>query len=81
MLNRLLHPVGDALTPEAAKRLVDLRADAAAQGRIDELADRCTEGMLTPEELAEYNALVTAAAVIAVLQAKARSILATNPAA
>jgi hypothetical protein len=28
------------------------------QGRIEELADKCTEGRLTPEERDEYEALI-----------------------
>jgi hypothetical protein len=76
MLDRLLDPVGRALTPEVARKIVSLRADAETQRRIDELADRCTEGQLTPEERADYEALVAAAGVIAILQAKARATLA-----
>jgi hypothetical protein len=80
-LDRLLDPVGGALTPEAAKRLIALRADTAAQGRIDELADRANEGVLTTEERGEYESLIAAAGVIAILQTKARAILAATPAA
>jgi hypothetical protein len=80
-LDRLLDPVGRALTPEAAKRLIALRADAAAQGRIDELAERANEGILTTEERGEYESLIAAAGVVALLQTKARAILAATPAA
>jgi hypothetical protein len=48
VLDRLLDPVGRILTPEAAQQLVDLRADPVAQARIDQLADRNTEGRLSP---------------------------------
>ena len=44
---------------------------------IEDLADRHHEGQLTPEDLVEYEALVSGANVMAVLQAKARSVL--NP--
>jgi hypothetical protein len=81
LLDRLLDPVTQALSPEAARRLVDLRADPAAQGRIDELADKCSDGRLTPDEHAEYESLVAAANVVAILQAKARALLSRNPAA
>jgi hypothetical protein len=30
--------------------MVPLRADAEMQARIEELADKCTEGRLTPQE-------------------------------
>jgi hypothetical protein len=81
LLDRLLDPVGRALSPEAARQLVALRADADAQAKIDDLADRANDGTLTPEERAEYESLITAANIIAVLQAKARNVLSDTPAA
>ena len=35
-----------------------LRVDTEMQGRIEELADKCTEGRLTPEECDEYEAMI-----------------------
>jgi hypothetical protein len=81
LLDRLLDPVGRALSPEAARRLVALRADADAQAKIDDLADRANDGTLTPEERTEYESLITAANIIAVLQSKARHVLSETPAA
>lgn len=75
-LDRLLDPVGRCLTPEVARALVALRTDAETQARIDELADKCTEGMLSPAERAEYEAYVAAIDFLTVLQAKARGALA-----
>lgn len=54
------------------QELLNLRADAALQARIDELADRCDEGTLTPEERGEYETYVRFGSFIAILQAKAR---------
>jgi hypothetical protein len=71
-LERMLEPVSRCLTPEAADRLIQLRADPQLQTRIDELADKCTEGDLTDEERAEYDTYVRAGNLIAILQAKAR---------
>jgi hypothetical protein len=50
VLNRLLDPLGDILTPEVARKLVDLRFDSVAQSRIDKLARKCNEGALTDSE-------------------------------
>jgi hypothetical protein len=75
-LDRILDPVGRALTPEVARRLVALRVDARTQAHIDRLARRCNEGQLTPSERAEYETYVTAIDFVAVLQAKARALLA-----
>ena len=79
MLDRLLDPVGRALSPEAARRLVALRADPDAQAKIDDLADLANDGQLTPDQRAEYESLIVAANVIAVLQAKARTVLSDTP--
>ena len=75
VLDRLLNPVRDVLTPEVAQAIADLRADATTQGRLDDLAERHHEGQLTPEELTEYQSLVSGINLISVLQAKARSVL------
>lgn len=79
MLDRLLDPVSHALGPEAARRLVGLRGDAQVQQRIDDLADRANEGQLTTEERSEYDALITAATVLGILQSKARAVLDSHP--
>ncbi|HTW94269.1 MAG TPA: hypothetical protein VMD30_05730 [Tepidisphaeraceae bacterium] len=80
-LNRLLDPVGKTLTPNAARRLLAVRADARTQARINKLAKRCNEGKLTSQERSEYESLVSAASIIAVLQSKARQLLSKSPAA
>jgi len=80
ILDQLLTPVGDCLTPDVARHLVDLRASPEVQARLDELADKCTEGQLTAEERAEYEAAVAAIEFISVLQAKARRLLHQAPA-
>jgi hypothetical protein len=76
VLERLLAPVSRSLNVEAARKLVRLKADAKTQARVDELARKCNEGELTPQERAEYERYVTAGNLIAILQAKARLLLA-----
>lgn len=78
-LDRLLDPVTESLTPEAARQLVELRADPRFQKRLDTLADKCTEGQLSPDEREEYETYVRAIHVVAILQAKARKLLANLP--
>ena len=75
VLDRLLNPVRDVLTPEVAQAIADLRADEATQARLDDLAERHHEGQLSAEELSEYQTLVSGINLISVLQAKARSVL------
>jgi len=74
-LEQLLEPMTAALTPEYARKLVDLRAGDELQDRIDELADKCTEGTLTEAERSEYDTYVHGINMIAILQAKARNLL------
>ncbi len=74
-LDRLLEPFAGCLTAEVAVKVADLRADDAMQDRIDYLAGRSNEGSLTAEEREEYAGYLHAIDVIAVLQAKARSLL------
>lgn len=75
VLDRFLDPVASFLTPEVAQRLVEFRADAATQSRLDELAEKSNEGLLTPEERSEYESFVSAIDFVTILQAKARRAL------
>ena len=76
VLERLLDPVSQSLNVEAARKLIRLKADAPTQARVDELARKCNEDQLTPAERLEYERIVTAGTLIAILQAKARLLLA-----
>ena len=78
---RVLAAVGQCLDRRSAEALLRLRADREMQGRIEELADKCTEGRLTSEERDEYEALIRVGNFVAVLQAKARRLLAEGHAA
>ena len=75
LLERLLDSVSRSLNVEAARKLVQLKADSRTQARVDDLARKCNEGELTPAERFEYERYVTACNVIAILQAKARLLL------
>jgi hypothetical protein len=77
-LDRLLEPVSLCLTPEVAERLIHVPAPPGLQDRMDELADKCTEGSLNEAERSEYETYVRAVNFIGVLQAKARRLLAVK---
>jgi len=81
VLDRLLDPLSRCLTREGACALLELRADAVAQARISELAEKCNAGLLTPNEQREYETYVHVGNLIAILQAKARLLLRQQPAA
>ena len=70
----------DALTPEVAAALLDLRADAGLQAHIEDLRRKANEGTLTTAEDAEYKDFVVAVDVISIIQGKARRFLARQSA-
>ncbi|HKB99206.1 MAG TPA: hypothetical protein VKD23_10495 [Terriglobales bacterium] len=80
-LERVLAAVGQCLDRKSAESLLQLRADAEMQARIEELADKCTEGTLSEEERQEYDAMMRVGNFVAILQAKARQLLAGGHAA
>jgi hypothetical protein len=80
-LERVLAAVGQCLDRQSAESLLRLRADTEMQGRIEELTNKSTEGRLTPEELDEYEAMIRVGNFVAILQAKARRLLAEGRAA
>lgn len=78
LLDKIFEPFGDVMTPETAARFVNMRADDDVQRRIDELADKCTEGELTADESQEYDAYIQAIDFISIMQSKARQVLQRN---
>ena len=81
MLERRVDSVTRDLPPDAARRLAELRAEPDAERRIEELADKCSEGLLTDDERSEYEMLVHIGTVIGLFQMKARELLAKTTAA
>lgn len=75
VLDRLLAPVGRLLTPEVARELVEMRATPDVQDRVDYLAERANEGELTAEERSEYESYIQGLHLIAILQAKAQTVI------
>ena len=80
-LDRVLAAVGECLDRKSAESLLRLRADAEMQARIEELADKWTEGTLSEEERQEYDSMMRVGNFVAILQAKARRLLADGYAA
>jgi hypothetical protein len=77
-LDRLVDPLGECLNPESARRLLAVKADSKLQARVNYLAGRCNQGLLTPEERAEYSNYVTFGTFVAILKSKARQLLAST---
>lgn len=75
VLDQLLTPFTECLTPEVAQRIVDMRASSETQSRLDELAEKANEGQLSSKEESEYAKYREAFLFITVLQTKARHLL------
>jgi hypothetical protein len=78
VLDRMLDPLSRCLDAESAKRVLELSVDPVVQARVDVLAERANEGLLTPEERAEYEAYINADDFIAILKMKAKRYLGLN---
>ncbi len=76
ILEGILEPVSSSLNDEAARKLIGLKADRKARARVAALAAKCNAGELTPEEHREYEMYVMVGHFVAILQAKARILLA-----
>jgi hypothetical protein len=69
---RGVRPVAELVFPEKAQAIMDFRPAPELQARIEELAEKSTEGQLTDPERAEYEGYVRANKFIAILQHLAR---------
>ena len=72
VLDGLLDPLSRCLDAESAQRVVEFSVDPAVQARIDSLAERANDGVLSEEERAEYDAFINAADFISILKLKIR---------
>lgn len=70
-LDGLLEPLSRCLDAESARRVIAWRVDSAVQNKIDALAERANDGLLSEEERAEYEALINATDFISILKLKA----------
>lgn len=77
-LDSYLDPVADAMPPEFARKIIDLKPQPEVVARVQLLGEKSDAGTLTAEELDEYRALADAGALVAILKAKARRVLSRN---
>ena len=75
--DRATEPVFRILSREQARMIIDFHGDEELQQRIEELARKANEGELTEEDRAEYAGYAQGNKFVAVLQAKARRLLAS----
>jgi hypothetical protein len=77
-IDGLLDPLSRCLDDESARRVAEFRIDPSIQARVDLLAERANEGLLTDEERAEYEAFINTAGFISILKLEARRRLTSN---
>jgi len=77
-LDRFLEPMTEALTPEVAQVIVNLRADAETETEVQKLREKANAGLLTAEEERAYHDFIEAVEVISIIQSKARRFLARH---
>lgn len=75
-LEKFLRPMARRLSKELARAIVNLSADEETQARYDALAERNTEGQLTPAEREELESLVRVNTLLGVLKVEAKAVLA-----
>jgi hypothetical protein len=75
MVGRLLESLSRCFDVNTAKAVIELRQDELVRRRMEELGVKSDEGLLSPEEENEYDALIEVSDVIATLQLKARQQL------
>jgi hypothetical protein len=78
--DRGVTPILQIVLPNHAKSLANYHADPALAARIEELAEKSTEGELTEEERAEYAGYVRANKFISILKRQAERLSTSTPA-
>lgn len=75
-IERILEPVTACLTPEVARRIVDVRLDDPfMMQRLECLREKANEGTLTEQERAEYEGFVEGNDLLMLIKDQARSML------
>jgi hypothetical protein len=78
-LDRYFDPITQVMTPELARKLIELRPDPVLSARVSELGEKSDAGMLTEEEYVEFKVLADAGTLVSLLKAKARRFLTQFP--
>lgn len=71
-MESMLASVAETLDVNALKALVEMRSSVEAAERMDWLAERANEGLLTEAERHEYHSAISFGNFLGLLQSKAR---------
>jgi hypothetical protein len=75
MLEQLADLDSKSISPETARKLLDLAFSRLQQERVHALSQKAREGALTPTEGAELDEFIRVADLLAILQSIARQAL------
>jgi hypothetical protein len=71
---RGVRPIMELVLPDKADQVLRFHPDPELQARIEELANKSTEGKLTSDERGEYAGYVRANKFIAILKRQAKQL-------
>ena len=77
-MDRMLEQLTGCLNAESAHRIVALRIDPEIQARVEVLADKANEGLLSEEDRDEYKSYIEMADLFAILKLKAQRLVSSN---
>lgn len=78
ILEKMLDPIAQCLTREAARQILSFQVDHATRKRVDILAELARSGEINEEQKQEYRELVDAMDLVALLKSKARTVLSSE---
>jgi len=79
-LERFVDHLVRGFTPELARHFAELpQPNAEFQARLDELAEKANEGMLSADEAQEYDTYVELMDFVALMRLRARAYASSSP--
>ena len=79
-LERFVNHLIRGFTPELARHFAELpQPNAEFQTRLDELADKANEGILSTDEAREYDTYIELIDFVALMRLKARASVSSSP--
>ena len=79
LFTRLWDDASKSMTPTTARHVLKLNFSEADKARMHELAEKNSEGRITPAELSELDDYVRVSDLLSILHLKARILLKKKP--
>lgn len=72
LVESLANTVASCLDAQSLQAIANLKMDECAQQRLDDLAEKANEGLLTSEERSEYQGFIRISEFLGLAQLRAR---------